>query len=279
MGAIVHGDILMRMCNWVMENQTEAAQQTGFNGGRAEYLEVLDNEFYAQEKTKSLSDINGDWIKSWSDLEVVPNENYKDVMVALFAQNPHTDLIETERDIRMLHHNLTDGLYMPINTVCWNAPNPCPMTEILPGSSLNINGEDCPAFPVITESGTCHAVLTKKVVGVWHAASDGLGEFIMKVDVKDIERLRKQALRYRAGAAVHLLLKTAGLPTNIDSIGIRLEDRIKTKSRIVIHIMTGKRVFLVSLGSFGANLNDTGGQKLGEITPAQIQAHAALAEL
>ncbi|MER8897731.1 hypothetical protein [Mesorhizobium sp. M0676] len=66
----------------------EAAQQTGFEGGRDDFLDTLDHAFYVADEAAPMENLLARWIASWPDLQVVDSDDYDDVIHRLVMANP-----------------------------------------------------------------------------------------------------------------------------------------------------------------------------------------------
>lgn len=80
---------LEKMSAWVARNPDEAAKQTGFEGGRDDFLDTLDDAFYEADEAAPMEDLLARWITSWADLQIVDDDNYDDTIDRLdYGQPP-----------------------------------------------------------------------------------------------------------------------------------------------------------------------------------------------
>lgn len=86
-----HCEILNELARWVEDNLEAVDQQTGFQGGRAAALEMLDNRFFNLEKTNPLESRLANWIASWPNLKILPDDLCNDALHRLYLQNPLRD--------------------------------------------------------------------------------------------------------------------------------------------------------------------------------------------
>ncbi|ESY44038.1 hypothetical protein X747_05475 [Mesorhizobium sp. LNJC384A00] len=90
---------LEKMSSWIADHPNEAAQQTGFEGGRDDFLDTLDHAFYVADEAAPMENLLARWIASWPDLQVVDSDDYDDVIHRLVMANP-------KREGRLLHKSV-----------------------------------------------------------------------------------------------------------------------------------------------------------------------------
>jgi len=96
-GAGDHLAILRDCQRWLADNPERAARQTGFQGGRAAGLQMIDQRFRAFERTDPIAPRLVAWIASWPELRIVEDAEYQEAIRRLIANNPH-------REARLVAH-------------------------------------------------------------------------------------------------------------------------------------------------------------------------------
>jgi hypothetical protein len=220
---------LEKMFVWIAKHPDEAAEQTGFEGGRADYLDTLDDAFYDADEAAPIDQLLARWIASWPDLQIVDDSDYDDVMHRLVMVNP-------QRAGRLLHKSVRDLAGQMIFQRDVGAGLAC--AKISPsevkmafGMSrvLDVEGEKQMVFYLQTsakELRLCNATETQVTVYEYIAPEDppvvrpgenSLGANAPKVGVRlgraeepEITAVIELAEQYHAPAAVDLLLRKAG---------------------------------------------------------------------
>lgn len=91
-GASGHLGILREFRDWLAENPAEASRQTGFQGGRAPWLDTLDARFRALRRSEPLDAKLAEWVASWPELAIVEDDAYDAALRGLADANPKTAL-------------------------------------------------------------------------------------------------------------------------------------------------------------------------------------------
>lgn len=237
-----HLAALEQMVAWVREHPTEAEEQTGFEGGRADFLDKLDDLFYKEEDSVPLLARAVGWIASWPELEIVDDAECQEAILDVVMANPRREPRLRHRSVFHLKASMTSRLQVGIGLACAGLPQPEVKLGVGEGRMLDIDGEKQMAFPVVTNA--CRALLC--VVTSTHAAAyqylaaDGteleldfgpndsvtddidelFGDSAPRVGLKlshvgadSIATVIKLAEAYRAPAALDLLLRRAGVDT------------------------------------------------------------------
>ncbi|WP_420412443.1 DMP19 family protein [Roseibium sp.] len=71
-----HYEILEELIGWIKENPSEVDIQTGFQGGRSPFLDILDDRYFSQSKEKDSLVTNCNWILGWQDVDILSEEEY-----------------------------------------------------------------------------------------------------------------------------------------------------------------------------------------------------------
>jgi len=91
-GSSGHLGILREFRDWLAENPAEASRQTGFQGGRAPWLDTLDARFRSLRKSEPLDARLAEWIAAWPELSIVADDAYDAALRGLADANPQTAL-------------------------------------------------------------------------------------------------------------------------------------------------------------------------------------------
>lgn len=60
----------------------------GFEGGRDDFLDKLDDAFYEADEAVAMDDLLARWVTSWPDLQIVDDDDYDDAIDQLVLANP-----------------------------------------------------------------------------------------------------------------------------------------------------------------------------------------------
>ncbi len=153
MGADEHLATLRKMIKWVKKNPKKAAAQTGFSGGRDEYLDKLDSEFYAVEGKTPMADLNKAWIQSWQGLRLVSDEAYGAAMNETAKLNEHRDIRMEKRQVDHIKHRMSDPLWLGIATAVASDGQTNVLMNLGNGSYEDLDGEKAMAFRAATAKG------------------------------------------------------------------------------------------------------------------------------
>ncbi|RUU23676.1 hypothetical protein EOC94_33850, partial [Mesorhizobium sp. M6A.T.Ce.TU.016.01.1.1] len=94
-----HLAILKQMVAWVREHPKEAEEQTGFEGGRADFLDGLDDLFYKEEDSVPMLARAVGWIASWPELEIVDDAECQEATLDIVMAN-------SRREPRLRHRSV-----------------------------------------------------------------------------------------------------------------------------------------------------------------------------
>ncbi|ESZ47990.1 DMP19 family protein [Mesorhizobium sp. RSR565B] len=285
---------LEKMSSWIADHPNEAAQQTGFEGGRDDFLDTLDHAFYVADEAAPMENLLARWIASWPDLQVVDSDDYDDVIHRLVMANP-------KREGRLLHKsvgNLAGQMILSWRDV--GAGLACakiapPEIKIAFGMArmLNIEGEKQLVFQLQTsaeKTRLCSATETHVTVYEYIAPEELLvippGESPLaanapKVGAKlgiaeepEITAVIELAEQYHAPAAVDLLLRKAGFdPT--DAI-VSANSVVQKEEGAIVNwvVLASGQVFLFqSLRNGGVLLRGKDDESLAEAAMAELNAH------
>lgn len=91
-GASGHLAMLREFRDWLAENPAEISRQTGFQVGRAPWLDTLDLRFRSLRRSEPLDARLAEWIASWPELSIVEDDAYDAAIRSLAEANAQTAL-------------------------------------------------------------------------------------------------------------------------------------------------------------------------------------------
>lgn len=153
MGASAQHQILLEMMAWVEANPGEAAAQSGFTQ-RAAALEMLDARFYEAERRQPMTQLAAQWIASWPELRAVAQDQYTSEIEQIAQLQPHLSQRRIWRGVRQISFQMTDPLQITVAAACGAVtPEPELKLLVLPGSNMDVEGQQRMAFGVKTNKG------------------------------------------------------------------------------------------------------------------------------
>jgi hypothetical protein len=284
---------LEKMSAWIAEHPDEAAEQTGFEGGRDEFLDTLDDAFYDADKVAPMENLLARWIASWPDLQIVDSDDYDDVIHRLVMANP-------QRAGRLLHKSVRDLASQMIFQRDVGAGLACakiapPEVKMAFGMArmMNIGGEKQLVFQLQTsakKTRLCSATETHVTVYEYIAPEESpvirpgenpLGANAPKVGARlgfaeepEITSVIELAEQYHAPAAVDLLLRKAGFdPT--DAI-VSANSVVPKEDGAIVNwvVLASGQVFLFrSSPNGGVLLRGKDDESLAEAATAELVKH------
>ncbi|MEZ2332803.1 DUF4375 domain-containing protein [Mesorhizobium sp. RCC_202] len=238
MRATNHLAALEKMVAWVREHPREAEEQTGFEGGRADFLDGLDDIFHKEEDSVPLLARAVGWIASWPELEIVDDAECQEAILDVVMANPMREPRLRHRSVFHLKAVMTSRLQVGIGLACAGLPHPEVKLGVGEGTMLDIDGEKQMVFPVVTNAARALlcVVTSTHAAAYQYLAADGterqldlgptdsvdelFGEDAPRVGLKlshvsadSITTVIKLAEVYRAPAALDLLLRRGGIDT------------------------------------------------------------------
>lgn len=304
MRAANHLAVLEQMVAWVREYPKEAEEQTGFDGGRADFLDKLDDLFHEEEDTVPLLARAVGWIASWPELEIVDDAECQEAILDVVMANHRREPRLRHRSVFHLKAVMTSRLEVGIGLACAGLPQPEVKLGLGEGRMLGIDGEKQMAFPVLTNAGrvllcvvnSTHAAAYRYLaadgtepqldVGPVDSVDELLGEVAPRVGPKlshvgadTITTVIKLAEAYHAPAALDLLLRRA----EIDTAGaVALPSMlIPREGGAVVSwtIAAGDRLLLLLSAPNGSALLRSGAEDpLADAHRLEIEEHCARAE-
>jgi hypothetical protein len=201
-----HSDILNKMISWIVANPDEAQAQNGFEV-RAPFLDELDQEFYARDKTDPMIERSSRWILTWPELQAVPDDQYKDHLTRLAQANPRSANRKVSQQISQLTKQTLDTFYVGIGLTLGVAQQAEVLLGIGGGAVEKINGKDEMAFYIKTSRGERKAVLDDDGCRIYTDHD----ELLSHVKAETIAATIRVAQKSNAGPAIALMMAKLGL--------------------------------------------------------------------
>ncbi|MDX8517169.1 DMP19 family protein [Mesorhizobium dulcispinae] len=284
---------LEKMSAWVARHPDKAARQTGFEGGRDDFLDTLDDAFYEADEAAPLDGLLARWITSWPDLQIVDDDDYDDAIDRIVLSNP-------QREGRLLHESVGKLVSQMLSQREVGAGLAC--ARISPSEikqafgmarMLDVEGEKQMVFQLRTsakELRLCAATKTHVAVYEHIAPEDPpvirpgenpLGANAPRVGVRlghaegtEIETVIELAEQYHAPVAVDLLLRKAGFDP-ADAV-VSANSVVQTAEGPVVNwvVLASDRAFLfLSSPNGGVLLRGKDDEKLAEAAMPELHEH------
>ncbi|UCI06659.1 DUF4375 domain-containing protein [Mesorhizobium sp. B1-1-8] len=284
---------LEKMSAWVAKHPDEAAKQTGFEGGRDDFLDTLDDAFYEADEVAPMDDLLAHWIASWPDLQIVDDDDYDDAIDQLVIANP-------ERECRLLHESVSKLVSQMLSQRDVGAGLACAQAspseiKLALGTAriLDVEGEKQMVFHLRTSADELRLCApTKTHVAVYEyippddppvirpgenllgASAPKIGIRLGRAEQSEIETVIQLSEQNHAPVAVDLLLRKAGF----DPLGaiVSANSVAQTAEGPVVNwvVLASDRTFL-SLSSPNGSVLLSGEdyEKLAETTMPELDAH------
>ena len=309
MPAPAHLAILEQMAAWVAQHPDEAAQQTGFVGGRAPFLDELDKRFYAADKAQPMIQQSARWIASWPELKVVDDADYVEAIRRTLMMNPLREARLVSRSVAHLSQQMTEWFPVGVGLACANGPQTEMKLAIGGGSMMAIEGRQQMAFLVRTNASEprfCvvsekHAALYERVAadnppmpalgdveGLKQAVADGrlaryqgpsVGRKLSHIEAKTIAGVIELAKQYRAPVALDLLLRRAKLdPEGAVVAPLSIGPKPGGMAIEWLVVAGGQALFAVSAPRGSLLLRHGDDQALATLRTPEIEEHVARVE-
>lgn len=284
---------LEKMSAWVARHPDKAAKQTGFEGGRDDFLDTLDDAFYEADEAVVMEDLLARWITSWPDLQIVDDDDYDDAIDQLVLANP-------QREGRLLHESVGELVRQMFSQREVGAGLACakispPEIKLAFGMAriLDVEGEKQLVFQLRTSSKELRlCAKTKASVAVYeHIAPEdppivrpsenSLGANPPRIGVRlghaegpEINAVIELAEQFHAPVAVDLLLRKAGF----DPVGavVSANSIVQTAEGPLVNwvVTASDRAFLfLSSPNGGLLLRGKDDEKLAEATMSELDEH------
>ncbi|AEH89689.1 DMP19 family protein [Mesorhizobium sp. B283B1A] len=284
---------LEEMSVWVSEHPDEASEETGFEGGRDDFLDTLDDAFYGADEASPIIDLLALWIASWPDLQIVDDDDCDEAILQLAMANPL-------RESRLLHRSVSELVGQMFRTrdvgvglACANALPPEVKLSLGVARMLDVEGETQLAFQLRTNaeelrlcvSTDTHAAVYGYIApevrpiaqpgeNILAAGAPRVGRKLGQADAQTIAKVIELAEEYHAPVAVDLLLRKAGFdPT--DAV-VSANSVVQNEGGPVVNwvVMAGGHAFLFqSYPDRGVMLRGGNEQSLVEAYRNELEEH------
>jgi hypothetical protein len=238
-----HASIFDRFADWVTAHPQAAKQQTGFAGGIAPELKTLDTEFFINDLSRRLAD----WILSLPELRIVNDADYQEAMRRAAMMNPMREARQAVKSVARLMFLTSDWLRVGVGLACGATELGEAAVGLGSGGYMDIEGQEQMAIHVKTDKAERFCVVTEEGAACFERHSSNafrapdmndpddmqrsFDEFVAKgggrdyagkrlstVKLETIAQAIEIANECRAGPAVDLLLRRAGLTTGVASL-------------------------------------------------------------
>ncbi|KUM23914.1 hypothetical protein AU467_32450 [Mesorhizobium loti] len=284
---------LEKMSAWIAKHPNEAAKQTGFEGGRDDFLDTLDDAFYETDEVEPMEDLLAHWIASWPDLQIVDDDDYDEAVNQLVLANP-------QREGRLLHESVGKLVSQMLSQREVGAGLAC--ARISPSEikrafgmarMLDVEGEKQMVFHLRTsakELRLCAATKTHVAVYEYIAPEDPpvirpgenlfganaprVGAQLGHAEESEIKTVIQLAEQHHAPVAVDLLLRKAGFDP-ADAI-VSANSIVQTAEGPVVNwvVLASSRAFLfLSSPNGGVLLRSKDDEKLAEAALPELAEH------
>ncbi|MCV6594639.1 MAG: DMP19 family protein [Silicimonas sp.] len=253
-GAEAYLKIARQMADWIVRNPKEASEQTGFTGGRAEALDVLDSAFYAlNRETTELYKLVAAGLKAAPTLQVVEDEAWSVEMETLCASNPNAPFRTRARAIASHEFRLSDPMQLSISLAVGKITPDAVLVQLGNGAYYDVDGTQRMCFSVQTSGGRRWAVVLDGELALHDCIEHDnppmptalsqinmehinafkapeVGAELVRVTRAEAEAIAALSKALLAPAAIDLLLSGLPQPAQLDALTItdsRMEGRKK----------------------------------------------------
>ena len=285
----MHQSIAEQMAVWVAEHPHEAAQQTGFEGGRARFLDRLDDLFDKAEKAMPMIDHLARWIPSWPDLEVVDDADYEQAIHSRLTMHPMSEVRFVARSVRKLTGQMTGWFQVGAGLACANLPLAEIKLGIGNGRAIEIDGQQTQAYYVHTNANQPRlCVVTKEYAAAYELLeTDHLHTPRLRTVTRKLSHVRSETIakvielanKYHAPMALDLLLRKSGIdPSGAAVAPMSIEP--KPTGAVVNWLVAagGQTLSALSVPSGSALLRPGDGQYLATVTRGEVEEYSLRVE-
>ncbi|QND65555.1 DMP19 family protein [Mesorhizobium loti] len=284
---------LEKMSAWVAEHPDKAAEQTGFEGGRDDFLDTLDDAFYDADKAVPMDNLLARWIASWPDLQIVDDDDYDDAINQLATANP-------QREGRLLHKSVGDLVGQMLGRRDVGAGLACakispPEIKLAFGMArvLTVDGQKQMVSQLRTSSKELRlCVATETHVAVYEqiapedppvvrsgenpfgANAPRVGIRLGRAEDSEISTVIELVERYHAPVAVDLLLRKVGFDPA--EAAVSANSVVQTAEGPIVNwvvLAPGQAFLFVSSPSGSVLLRGIDDKKLAEATMSELDEH------
>ncbi|RUW95189.1 DUF4375 domain-containing protein [bacterium M00.F.Ca.ET.141.01.1.1] len=221
---------LEKMSTWVADHPDEAEEQTGFEGGRDDFLDTLDHAFYDADEASPMIELLARWIVSWPDLRVVEDETFDEAILQLAMANPRREPRLLHQSIAELVGQMISARNVGVSLACANATPPEVRLLLGMARMLDVDGEKQLVFQLRTNSNEprlcvatgSHAAFYECIPpeapaiirpgeNLFTAGAPRVGRRLGYADGQMVAKVIELAEEYHAPVAVDLLLRKIGV--------------------------------------------------------------------
>lgn len=265
------------LVGWLSANPREAAEQTGFAGGRAPALDELDRRLREAEGRQPVKRLSAAWIASWPDLMVVADADQGGAIRRLIEMNPHHRNRSAARSMSAIERQVTDWERVGIGAACSNLKEF--VADIVGPATIVIDGGRWPATLARTTTGKTYHCLTRDggtMIFDASAASHSVSTAAASASDRALRAVIQFARTHNVAAGVDLLFRTAGLSPDGVLITPYDMDVSAGDTRMQWFAITpGRRQFMVGCAGGGMTLIDLAARhSVAQILPSEIARHA-----
>lgn len=284
---------LEKMSAWVAEHPDKAAKQTGFEGGRDDFLDTLDDAFYDADEAAPMVNLLARWIASWPDLQLVDDDDCDDAINRLAMANP-------QREGRLLHKSVGDLVRQMLGRRDVGAGLAC--AKISPpeikgafgmARVLTVDGQKQMVSQLRTsakELRLCvatetHVAVYEQIVpedppvvrsgeNLFGANASRVGIRLGRAEDSEISTVIDLAERYHAPVAVDLLLRKAGFDPA--EAAVSANSMVQTAEGPIVYwvgLASGQAFLFVSSPNGSVLLRGKDDKKLAEATMSELDEH------
>jgi hypothetical protein len=272
-------------------------------------LNRLDSRFYALEKATPMSKLSAAWIARWPELRVLDDAEARKAIQELALLNPARGARMLWRSIQRLDTQMTDRLHVAIGLACANATPPQIMIELGYGNMQEIAGvrQRCWFVKTSTMASATQALricavsddhaaayeciqpdnppMPKfgDVEGYLQAMRDGrtlrlkepyAGQKLSQVGDETIAGVIQLATRYRAAAALDLLLRRAKIETERAKASAYTIAQEESGPTIKWFVAAGRHLLFAVIGAEAAILwNPAEKRGIAAVERGEVEGH------
>ncbi|TPL49588.1 DUF4375 domain-containing protein [Mesorhizobium sp. B2-4-6] len=284
---------LEKMSAWVAKHPDKAAAQTGFDGGRDDFLDTLDDAFYEAEEAAPIEDLLARWITSWPDLQIVDDDDYDNAIDKLVMANPQRERRLLHESVSKLVSQMLSQRHVGAGLACAQASPSEIKLALGMARILDVEGEKQMVFHLRTSAEELRLCApTKTHVTVYEyippddppvirpgenplgANAPRVGKRLGRAEQSEIETVIQLSEQNHAPVAVDLLLRKAGF----DPLGaiVSANSAVETAEGPVVNwvVLASDRTFLVlSSPNSSVLLSGENYEKLAEAAMFELGEH------
>ena len=260
-------------------------------GAIENYLKPLDAPFHQQNSTSSLLSLAAQKVRRLSGVTKVAAGQLDTAYLKAAADNPALVQRQNKRELLAKFGHFHDPKQIGISLALLRLEDPDVFADGRAGTLIDLDGHECPMFPLDTlEGGKC-AVVTPQEIQIYQYdadslksfgdvedfdAADCLGAHLISVDMEEIDAFSDHADRRSLGLVMHDLLKRARIKGPISYFGC-----VSSMSSIEADtsrwtLILKDRMVVVALDANEASLSDPStNDVLATVSTTEIDARLA----